>query len=253
MKKKVWASLLKILKSDGVLHFSLIDPDPFKQSCEDAARMAYLAESAGTNAIMVGGSTVIECDSTVKAIKNKVNIPIILFPGDLTGITPNADAIFFMSLLNSNHPYWIIGAHSIAAPIIKRIEIEPISMGYIIIEPGATAGYVGYAHLIPRDNPKIATAYAMAAELIGFKVIYLEAGSGAGKNVPLDLISSVSKSIDIPLIVGGGINTKEDAINAVKAGADIIVQGTILEKTIFKDKGANLKQTIKAIKEVKKN
>ncbi|MHA1409107.1 MAG: geranylgeranylglyceryl/heptaprenylglyceryl phosphate synthase [Candidatus Odinarchaeia archaeon] len=248
MANNIWGSLLSKLKKDGVLHFSLIDPDPLKQSCEDAATIAYLAEKSGTDAIMVGGSTVIECDSTVKAIKKKVNIPIILFPGDLTGISRYADAIFFMSLLNSVNPRYIIGAQAAAAPIIRSMELEPIPMAYLIIEPGGTAGYVGYAQLIPRTKPKIAVSYAIAAELIGYKVIYLEAGSGAGQAVPLDTISMVSKAVNVPVIVGGGLNTIEDAVNAVKAGADIIVQGTIIEKTILKDKGEKLKETIQAIK-----
>lgn len=244
----VWEYITDKISRDGALHFSLIDPDPMRQAPDEAGRIARLACEAGTDAIMVGGSTASDIDFTVKKIKENVNIPVILFPGDLSGISKYADAIFFMSLLNSMNPYMIIGAQAIAAPIIKKMGIEPIPMAYIVMEPGATAGYMGYAHLIPRSKPKIAAAYAMAAELIGYKLIYLEAGSGAESHVPVEAVSMISRSVGTPIIVGGGINTAEDARKIVKAGAGIVVQGTFVEKTVLKDGGKSLREIVKAVK-----
>ncbi|MEM2907206.1 MAG: geranylgeranylglyceryl/heptaprenylglyceryl phosphate synthase [Candidatus Odinarchaeota archaeon] len=244
----VWNYITEKIRKEKALHFSLIDPDPLTQDYEEAGRIAKLAYEAGTDAIMVGGSTALDIDMAVKIIKENVKIPVILFPGSVAGISKHADAIFFMSLLNSMNPYMILGAQAIAAPLIKKIKIEPISMAYIVVEPGATAGYMGYAHLIPRAKPKIAAAYAMAAELIGYKLIYLEAGSGAEKCLPVELISAVSHSVHIPVIVGGGISTVEDAKRTVAAGASIIVQGTFVEKTVLKDGGAALREIIKAVK-----
>ncbi len=246
----MWSYITEKISKEKVLHFSLIDPDPLTQDYDEAGRIARLAYEAGTDAIMVGGSTALDIDPAVKKIKENVKIPVILFPGSLAGISKYADAIFFMSLINSINPYMILGAQAIAAPLIKKTGIEPISMAYIVVEPGATAGYMGYAHLIPRSKPKIAAAYAMAAELIGYKLIYLEAGSGADTCIPPEIIKAVSRSVQIPVIVGGGINTVTDAKNAVEAGASIIVQGTFIEKTVLKDGGSSLKEIIKAVKSV---
>jgi phosphoglycerol geranylgeranyltransferase len=134
---------------------------------------------------------------------------------------------------------------------LKLWKLEPISLAYIIVEPGATAGFIGEAHMIPRNKPKIAAAYALAAQYIGFKLAYLEAGSGASEAVPVEMVKVVSNFIDIPLFVGGGITTKEQASSFVKAGAKVIVQGNYLEKFILKDKGAELAEIIQGIKQAK--
>lgn len=212
------------------LHFTLIDPD--KVSPAAAGKIAESAASGGSDGIMVGGSVGIvqsALDSAVKEIKARVDVPVILFPGNVTGISKHADAIFFMSLLNSRNPYYITGAQALGAKAVKKAGIEPIPMGYIIIEPGGAAGYAGDASLIPREKPEIASAYALAAQYLGMKLVYLEAGSGADKHVPTKMISSVKSVLDIPLIVGGGIKTGRDAAEVVKAGADIVVTGTIVE------------------------
>lgn len=218
----------KILK-ERKIHLTLIDPE--EQTPQEALEIATAAIQGGSDGIMLGGSTTdgIELETTAKTLKENLDVPIILFPGNISGITSYADAIFFMSLLNSTNPYWIIGAQALAAPTIKRMKIEPLPMGYLVIEPGGTVGWVGDAKLIPRDKPDIATAYAMAAELLGMRLFYLEAGSGANKPVPAEMIKSVKKSTNLTLIVGGGIRTGEDAEKAAKAGADIIVTGTIVE------------------------
>ena len=248
-----WNRILKVIKDLGVAHFTLIDPDPIKQSAEDAGQIARLAEKAGSNGIMVGGSTAFGIiEESVKEIKKHVEIPVILFPGNVSGVAPSADAVFFMSLLNSRNPYWIIEAQALGVRQIKAYNLDPISMGYLIVYPGGTAGFVGDARLLPRDKPEIALGYSLAAQYMGFQCVYLEAGSGAENSVPLPLIKLVSSKIDVPLIIGGGINTPDQAGAVAGAGADIIIQGTIIERTIFDDKGKLLSNTIKAMQQAKK-
>jgi phosphoglycerol geranylgeranyltransferase len=248
-----WKKILKVLNQEGVVHLTLIDPDPAKQSSTEAAQIAKLAETAGTNGIMVGGSTAFGIiDETLQKIKQEVNIPVILFPGNVSGLSRFADAIFFMSLLNSRSTYWMIDAQTLAARYIKGFDLEPISMAYLIVQPGGTAGYVGDARLIPRDKPEIALGYALAAQYMGFQLVYLEAGSGANNAVPLPMVKLVSSNLDAPVAVGGGINTPSQAAAVAEAGADIIVQGTIIERNILQDKGKALKETIAAIHKAKR-
>ncbi len=216
---------------DHKLHFTLIDPD--EQSPQEATEIAKLAKKADSDAILVGGSITDQEDlnKTVKALKENVDLPVILFPGNINGVSKFADALLFMSLLNSTNPYWITTAQALSAPSVKKIGIETIPMGYIIIEPGGTVGWVGDAKPIPRNKPDIALAYAMAAELMGMRVVYLEAGSGASSPIPLELVMKVKKLTNLIVIVGGGIKTKEDASKIKEAGADIIITGTIVEET----------------------
>ena len=211
------------------IHLTLLDPE--EQSPEEAIRIAKEAVAGGTDGIMLGGSTTepTELDATAKALQESVDVPIILFPGNISGVSKYADAIFFMSLLNSTNPYWIIGAQALAAPSIKKMGIEVLSMGYVLVEPGGTVGWVGDAKLIPRNKPDIATMYAMAAECFGMKLLYLEAGSGASEHIPEKMIAGVKKMTDLILIVGGGIRDGETAAKVAKAGADIVVTGTAVE------------------------
>jgi len=216
---------------EGKLHLTLIDPD--EQDPETALKIAQEAIKGGTHGIMLGGSTAeaTDLDATAKILQENIGVPIILFPGNTSGVSKYADALFFMSLLNSTNPYWIIGAQALAAPNVKKIGIETLPMGYLVIEPGGTVGWVGDAKLIPRNKPDLAVAYSLAAEFMGMKLMYLEAGSGAGEHVPVEMISKVKKLTDMILIVGGGIRTKEDAQRVSAAGADIIVTGTVVENT----------------------
>lgn len=214
---------------DHKIHLTLLDPE--EQSPEEAVEIAKEAVSGGTDGIMLGGSTTqsSELDATAKALKENVDIPVILFPGNTTGVSKYADAIFFMSLLNSSNPYWIIGAQALGAPQIKKIGIETIPMGYIIVEPGETAGWVGDAKLIPRRKPDLAVAYSMAAEFLGMRLMYLEAGSGASEHIPEHMIAAVKKMTNMRVVVGGGIRNGETAAKVAKSGADIIVTGTVVE------------------------
>ena len=216
---------------DHKMHFTLIDPD--EQSPEEAAKMAQAAEKANSDGILVGGSITDQDDLnlTVKAIKENTDLPVVLFPGNISGVSKFADAILFMSLLNSTNPYWITGAQALSAPSIKKMGIETIPMGYLIIEPGGTVGWVGDAKPIPRKKSDLALAYSMAAEFLGMRVIYLEAGSGADSYIPLDFIMKVKKLTNLILIVGGGIRTAQDAKEVSQAGADIVITGTVVEET----------------------
>jgi len=213
------------------LHMTLLDPD--EQGSEQAAEISRLAVDAGSDAIMLGGSTGLTqelVDATVNAIKNVVDVPVILFPTTASAVSLHADAIYFMSLLNSKNPRFLLGEQMKAAALIKKSGLEPISMGYIIVEPGMKVGMVGEAECIARDDVRSAVGYSVAGELLGMKLIYLEAGSGAPEPVPGNLIAGVKEAIDIPLIVGGGIRKPEQARAAVEAGADIIVTGTVVEE-----------------------
>ncbi len=255
LKKDTYNYIIDKINKEGALHFTLIDPDPIRQSTNKAARMAKMAEEAGTDAILVGGSTAYDqgyVDKTIESIKNKIEIPVIIFPGSIANVSDKADAILFMSLLNSSDPHFIIGQQALASYMIKTANLEYISMAYLIIEPGATAGWIGNAKLLPRKKPELTAAYSLAAEMFGFKLIYLEAGSGA-QRIPPEIISLCSKFLKIPLIAGGGVQNKEDARKFIESGADIIVMGTFIEKNIFKDKGASLKIIIDEIKEVGKS
>lgn len=223
--------LLRKIEQEGALHITLIDPE--KTPPRDAMEVVVEAEAGGTAAIMVGGSTLAsnqDLDEVVKAIKSAVKVPVILFPNNISGISRFADAIWFMSLLNSSNTYYLIEAQALAAALINKYQLEAIPMGYIIVGEGCTVGYIGHARPISYEYPKIATGYALAAVKLGMRFIYLEAGSGAKEPIPPEMISTVKKAIQRTLVVGGGIKDALAAERAVRAGADIIVQGTLVER-----------------------
>lgn len=235
MKNLVMGRVEKYLKKkildEGAIHLTLIDPE--KVSPENAKKICVEAEKAGTKAIMVGGSTLSSTshiEIVTEQIKKSISIPVILFPGNLTGVNRFADAIFFMSLLNSSNPYFFIDVQALASSTVKKYSIEPIPLGYIIMGSGGTAGFVGYARPIPYEKADLAARYALAAQYLGMRFIYLEAGSGVKKPIPPETISTVRREVDVVLIVGGGIRDGKTAAKAVKAGANIIVTGTIVEE-----------------------
>lgn len=229
--RSVETHLMSALKKERCVHLSLIDPEEMRP--EDARNTCVELERKGTSAIMVGGSTVAstsQLDEIVSTINAAVNIPVILFPNNVTGISKHADAIWFMSLLNSNSPYFITGIQALAAPIVKRYGLEAIPLGYLIVGEGSTAAYIGQAHPIPLDKPEVALIYALAAQYLGMRFVYLEAGSRAKNHVTGDMVTLVKAGVDIPVIVGGGIRTNAVAKELVQAGADFIVTGTLIEQ-----------------------
>jgi phosphoglycerol geranylgeranyltransferase len=241
--------LIERIKAEGSIHLTLIDPE--KVTAQDASRIAENSKNSGTAAVMIGGSTFISqthLDEVVMAIKYRVTIPTILFPNNVTGISCHADAIWFMSLLNSVDPYFLIGAQILGAPLVKKYGLEPLSMGYIIVGEGGTAGVVGKAISVPYNKPELAAAHALAGQYLGMRFIYLEGGSGAKNPVPPEMIHAVKHAIEIPLIVGGGIRNKEQALAAASAGADIIVTGNVTETVDSKQRVAEIIAAIKTVK-----
>jgi phosphoglycerol geranylgeranyltransferase len=238
--------LLEKIESEGTIHITLIDPE--KATPPQASRIASKAKSSGTSAIMIGGSTfasTTHLDNVVKAVKRSVKIPIILFPNNVTGISRYADAIWFMSLLNSVDPYFLMGAQVLGAPLIKNYRLEPIPLGYIIVGEGGTASIVGKAVPVPYTKHELAAAHALAGQYLGIRFIYLEAGSGARRPVPPEMIRAVKCCIDVPLIVGGGIKSRGQALAAASAGANIIVTGNIVENTEVKHKVSDIVEGIR--------
>ncbi|MBC8205195.1 geranylgeranylglyceryl/heptaprenylglyceryl phosphate synthase [bacterium] len=211
--------------------FVLIDPD--KGGISDLVSRAVVSQDSGADLILVGGShlTIDKFDSLITAVKDEVSVPVVLFPGGAGQLSGKADAVLLLSLISGRNPQYLIGEHVTAAPIIKRMGIEAIPTGYMLIESGKMSAieFITGTKPIPRDQIKIAVSHAIAGELLGMKLIYLEAGSGGANPVPVEMITAVSKSIEIPLIAGGGIRSAEQAQNAVQAGADFIVVGNALE------------------------
>lgn len=238
--------LLEKIKAEKTIHMTLIDPE--EVTPPQASRIASKAKASETSAIMIGGSTFVSSnhlDNVVKAVKRTVNLPVILFPNNVTGITRYADAIWFMSLLNSADPYFLMGAQILGAPLVKKNRLEPLPLGYIIVGEGGTAAVVGKAIPIPYDKPELVAAHALAGQYLGMRFIYLEGGSGVKKPVPKEMIRAVKHYIDVPLVVGGGIRTREQALDAASAGADIIVTGNLVERTGVKQKVSEIVEGIR--------
>jgi len=249
MVGRVEKYLLDRIKLDGSIHITLIDPE--KVTAAQASTIVENSKASGTSAVMIGGSTFVlqaQLDAVIKAIKRSVKIPTILFPNNITGISRYADAIWFMSLLNSVDPYFLIGAQILGAPLVKKYGLEPISMGYIVVGEGGTAGVVGKAIPVPYNKPELAAAHALAGQYLGMHFIYLEAGSGAKDPVPPEMIRTVKQYVDVPLIVGGGIRSKEKALAAASAGADIIVTGNVVETSGAQKKVSEIIDGIKGTK-----
>ena len=216
------------------MHMTLIDPA--KQPPSKSGEIAAKACRAGTDAIMVGGSTGVtqeNLDKTIDEIKRNCKLPVIYFPSGAQAIARRCDAIFFMSMLNSKNVRNITREHVKGAPVIKKLGIEPISMGYVIVEPGMKVGEIGEAELVRRDDIGSIVGYAITTEFFGMDLLYLEAGSGAPEPVPLAMVRAARESVDLPIVLGGGIVTSEQAEKLAAAGADIIVTGTLVENGDF--------------------
>ena len=234
--------------SSGTRHAIVIDPAD--QTPDIAANRALAAAHAGSSMILVGGSSDTDMENvhaTIVAIKealelatwaasqdsdmdDSVQIPVVLFPQGAAALSPAADGITFMVLMNSMDQRFLIGEQVKGAPFVKKAGIEPVPMGYLICEPGGKAGEVGKADLIAPQQTERVEAYAMAAQFLGFKLLYLEAGSGVETPVNPELIKAASESCDLPIIVGGGIRDPQAARDASEAGADWIITGNITEE-----------------------
>ncbi len=232
-KDRTFQRLQKIIESRGAGFILLIDPDNL--SLEKIPNLMVSSIEAGVDAFFVGGSFLINesFDEFVKQIKlHAEDHPVVIFPGSLYQISPHADALLFLSLVSGRNPEHLIGNQVMAAPILWKLGLEAISCGYMLIESGekTSAEFVSNSMPIPKNKPNIALSHALAAQFMGMKTIYLEAGSGAKDSIPTEIISLVSEAIEIPLLVGGGIRNPEAAAEKVQAGANIVVIGNFFEK-----------------------
>lgn len=219
-------------KAKGQKSFAvLVDPD--KTDPADAGELIRRAELAQVDYLLVGGSLVVSThlEALVQQIKSQTSIPVILFPGSPSQVTPAADGLLYLSLISGRNPELLIGQHVVSAPQVRKSGLEVISTGYMVIDGGipTTVSYISHANPLPPNKNEIAVCTAMAGEMLGMKLIYLDAGSGALNPVPTPMIESVSNHIHVPLIVGGGITTPEKAAEQCRAGADIVVVGNAIE------------------------
>jgi len=210
----------------------LLDPDNLHEhSCPDIIR---LCNQNSVDYIFVGGSLLTKSTqiTLIRQIKQITAIPVILFPSHSLHIDPQADGILLLSLISGRNPEFLIGQHVLAAPLLKESKLAILPTGYILVDSGrqTTASYMSGTTPLPYDKPSIAASTALAGELLGMQFIYLDGGSGALHPVTSDMIQAVRKTISVPLIIGGGINTVQKASTALAAGADIIVVGNQVEK-----------------------
>lgn len=229
----IYEQLLSVRDRKGSGYFVLIDPD--KKSENETLRTVEACVRNGVDALLVGSSLLLSqrFNATIKQIKAEYNIPVILFPGSTIQLSEYADAVLFLSLISGRNPEFLIGTQVLGAPIIRKMALEAISTGYMLIESGkiTAAQFMSNSMPIPRDKNDIAVAHAIAGEYLGMKMIYLEAGSGAIHSVPEEMIEAVSSYLTIPVIVGGGIKTPDSARKKVEAGAAFIVTGNVLESS----------------------
>ncbi|HEU5054630.1 MAG TPA: geranylgeranylglyceryl/heptaprenylglyceryl phosphate synthase [Hanamia sp.] len=230
--KEIYSSLCE-RKQNGKKSFAvLIDPDKVNE--EKLERLIRLSLIAKVDYFLVGGSLVISnyLDECVQFIKRNCAIPVLLFPGSSSQVSKYADALLYLSLISGRNPELLIGQHVVSAAAIKKSGLEIISTGYMVIDGGAptTVSYISNATPLPADKNEIAMCTAMAGEMLGMKLIYMDAGSGAKVPISEGMISKVSQNIEVPLIVGGGIKEPEKAYLNCKAGADVIVVGNAIEK-----------------------
>lgn len=232
MKKGILESILKTVSSGRRCYWVLLDPDDF--SIREAAAVARESEKNGADALLVGGSLLYtnHFDQFVAGLKKAVSIPVILFPGDATQLSKHADALLYLSLVSGRNPSNLIGEHVKAAPVIRECRIEPIPTAYMLVESGVVSSveFMSNTRPLPRNKPELAAAHALAAQYMGMGLVYLEAGSGALNSVPPEMISLVRSWVNIPIIAGGGIRDASTAVEKLRAGADIIVTGNVLQK-----------------------
>jgi phosphoglycerol geranylgeranyltransferase len=211
----------------------LIDPDKV-EGTSDLIHLINLASENCIDFFFVGGSliTTTNLSEVVRSIKENVSIPVILFPGNAMQIDSSADGILFLSLISGRNPEYLIGQQVVAAPVLKNTKLEIIPTGYMLVNSGklTSVAYVSNTTPIPEDKYTLAACTAMAGEMLGLRSIYMDAGSGAEREISPKMIGAVRKVINVPLIIGGGINTPEKAVNALNAGADMIVIGNAVEK-----------------------
>jgi len=228
----VYQKLLKIRDEKGAGFLVLLDPD--RMNITEIVELAKKSEKGGADGFLVGSSLLLSTrfDEAVKEIKANVSIPVTIFPGNANQVSRYADAILFLSLISGRNPHLLIGEQVKAAPAIKEFGLEPIPTGYLIIESGGATSvqFMSDTQPIPKNKPDIVKAHALAAEYLGMKFVFLEAGSGADNAVPDNIVRETKDFISIPIIVGGGVKDPEVAYKKVKSGASFVVIGNFLEE-----------------------
>jgi len=231
MSETVYTYLQRVVKERGAGFLPILDPD--RLAPPEAAEAAAKMENAGADALLIGTSLMLAVtfEETIQRIKEKTDIPLVIFPGSSSQISRFADAMLLPSLISGRNPEFLIGQHVQAAWRLKESGLETIPLGYMLVESGTTTSveFMSGTKPIPRNKSEIAVAHALAGQLLGLKMLFLEAGSGALKPVPDEMITSVKRHVDVPLVVGGGIREPEVAGQKVAAGADLIVVGSALE------------------------
>ncbi|OYT33580.1 MAG: geranylgeranylglyceryl/heptaprenylglyceryl phosphate synthase [Candidatus Aenigmarchaeota archaeon ex4484_52] len=243
-KGKVEAYIRDIINQGKGVFMGLIDP--CKYCKEKTYKIAEFLKKGGADIILIGGSIGAEGEdlsAVAKKIKENLDIPLNIFPGNVGNLTKYTDSVYFMSLLNSSNPYWITQAPALGTYTIKKYNIEPLPTAYLVFEPGQTVGWVGEAKLIPINKPDIALSYALAAQYFGMRFIILESGSGAPSPIPTEIVSAIRKNTDLIIVIAGGVKTPQQAHKLIKAGANCIHIGTKLEN------GNNILNKIKAFGE----
>lgn len=246
MKTNVYLSLLEKKKKGQKAFTVLIDPD--KVTSSSLSGLVRQANDSKVDYFFVGGSLVVSdhLDECIAQIKRESAIPVILFPGSPSQLSRHADALLYLSLISGRNPELLIGQHVISAPFVKKSGLEIISTGYMVVDGGAptTVSYISGAAPIPADKAEIALCTAMAGEMLGKKLIYMDAGSGAKKSISEEMISLVAQNIDVPLVIGGGIRDAEKAYRNCLAGADVVVVGNAIEKdpSLLEDMAAAVQQ-----------
>lgn len=234
---EVYNYLLDIKNNRGAGLMVLLDPD--KTTSSEYLAVAESAEACGVDALLVGTSFSIDShfSEAVKEIKNKTKLPVIIFPGSYAQLTPHADAVLFTSLISGRNPNYLIDEQVKGAPLVKKFELEAIPTGYMLIESGTVTSveYISNTKPIPRDKTDIVCGHALAAQYMGMRAVYLEAGSGAQQPVPVEIIEAVNSYIEIPIITGGGLRRPEDCQKRIEAGADFVVVGNHLEHNFSVD------------------
>ncbi|MBW6451391.1 MAG: geranylgeranylglyceryl/heptaprenylglyceryl phosphate synthase [DPANN group archaeon] len=252
IKYNVEKYINEIKETKKGVFMGVIDPDPMKQTPEKSLDLAKKLYEGGADLVLLGGSIGAQgaaLDKTAKLIKENIDIPVHLFPGNTGTVTKYADSIYFMSLLNSSNPYWVMGAPLLGAPVIKRYGLEPIPTAYLVFEPGQTVGWVGESRLLPRTKPDLAVVYSMAAEFMGMRFVILESGSGAPEPVPSEIVAAIKKYTDLNIVVAGGVKTPRQAFKLIKSGATGIHIGTKIEDA--KDPEKKIKEFEEAIHQKK--
>ncbi len=245
---KVETHMLEALERDGALFFGLIDP---MQNVDESVRFARAFHEAGADVILMGGSLGVDQTSlneTARRIKETIPMPLLLFPGNVDGLTPHADAVYFMSLMNSTNPYWITGAHALSAFTVKRMGLETIPSSLIIVEPGETVGWIGDAKPVPLHKPEIAAAYALAGKMMGHRLTILERGSGAPGPSPPEMFALVKKAVEHPVICAGSQKSLNDIEKTILGGADGVHVASLIQKAPNPE--AEAKRIIRFVKEL---